>query len=146
MLIPDAEIKYCLGKATEIAEQYVIQHIAADNPERSTENLKSTCEKYLGGESKIQVLEIEVQADTSAVLGAYIKKSDTDFDICIARDLNYCWRRLVLAKELFHVILDKEEYRNMDLEAHVKEVTLAFPSMESEPGTDVDPISRTLYR
>jgi hypothetical protein len=132
------EIKYCLGKAKEITEQYQLYHIAADDPQRSVDNLLKTCEEFL--KTKINRKELEIQKDDSSVLGAYFNVKNVDeecFEICYVQGLNYCWKRYVTCKELFHVILDKEEYRNMDIGSHIEQVTTAFPDSEAEPDNSV---------
>lgn len=131
MYIPDDHIKYCLGKADEIADCYTLAHLGADDPLRSIDNLRRTCEAYL--KTKITTIEVEIQKDDAAAWGSYIRKPD-GYDILLAQGLNYCWRRFVTCKELFHAVLDKDEYRNMNIEAHIQEVTVAFPDPESKPG------------
>lgn len=133
------EIKYCLKKVEEIVEQYKLYHLAADDPQRSTDNLLNTCESYL--QTKILLKELEIQKSDSAVLGGYLNVAPKDgapyFEICFVQGLNYCWKRFVICKELFHVILDKEDYRNMDIGGHIEEVTTAFPDPESTPANSV---------
>jgi hypothetical protein len=129
------ELQFCLEKAKEISEQYKLISIASDDPQRSADYLRDCCQQYL--KIKIEVQRIDIDRNSSAVLGAFFKNGDGTYTICYASGLNYCWMRYTVCKELFHVILDREEYRNMDLEAHITEVTVAFPDRESEPSASV---------
>src|SRR5258708_33972529 len=106
MQISIKHLSYCLDKANEIADQFTLVYLDANNPERSIENLHETCEKYLN--VKIITTELDIDKDNSAVWGMFVRYSD-HFEIIIAQGLNYCWRRFVFCKELFHVVLDDEE-------------------------------------
>lgn len=134
MYIPQDQLRSCLEKVDEIAAYYMATYIGADDPVRSIDNLKLACETYLN--VRITLFEGDTHRDETAVWGAFIKKPD-GYDIVISQGHNYCWRRFVTCKELFHVVLDKEEYRNMDIEAHVNEVTVTFPDHHSRPGVPV---------
>lgn len=134
MLIKNPDLNYCLTKAIAITESYLLTHIAADDPQRSVDNLIDTCNSYLN--SNITVYELEIAKDEGPVWGAYIAGDDF-VHICVVQGLNYCWKRFVICKEVFHAILDAEEYRNMSISEHVDEVTVAFPDHESSPSAPV---------
>src|SRR5689334_19602597 len=112
MLITNDELNYCLDKARDIAEQYKLYHIASDDPRRSVDKLMETCRARLS--VAIALRKLSIHKDESAVWGAYLKEGDNRYTICYVDGLNYCWERFTVCKELFHVILDREEYRNMD--------------------------------
>ena len=124
-----------MGKARELAEQRKLYCIAADDPLRSVDELTEICRTYL--DKKIQIVKLEINKDESPVLGAAILLEGNHYDICHVQDLNYCWQRFVICKELFHVILDEEKYRNMGISDHVDEVTVAFPDDNSTPSVPV---------
>jgi len=131
MYLTTVELEYCLGKATEIAEQFRLEHIGSDDPQRSIDNLAVTCRKRL--QIDIKLLKLDIPKHDAAQWGATFLHGDGSADICIVSDLNYCWERYVLCKELFHVLIDKEAYRNMNIEEHLKETTIAFPNDDSKP-------------
>ena len=133
-LVNQTELQYALTKAKEITEQYTLSHIGSDDTERSVDNLLATCKSYL--EKEIGLLELEITKEESPVWGACIDRGDI-YDICYVQNLNYCWKRFVICKELFHVVLSKDEYRNMSLHSHVDEVTIAFPDDNSKPSLPV---------
>lgn len=135
MKLSAEELQFCIEKSKEIAEQYKLICISGDDPQRSTDYLRECCQQYL--KVKIEEQCIDTDKENSAVLGAFIRHGDGVYTICYAGWLNYCWKRFTVCKELFHVILDREEYRNMDLEAHIMEVTVAFPDHDSDPSPSV---------
>ncbi len=124
-----SDLEYCIGKANEIAEQYCLVNIGSDNPERFIDHLRTTCETYLN--KKVGLYELHVHKDSSPVLASCILLENGDVDVCYVQGLNHCWTRFVICKEIFHLVLDAEKYRNMDLEAHVQEVTVKFPQTDS---------------
>lgn len=136
MNISQSELEYCFDKVAHITQFYLLEHLASDDPERDVEHLIQTCNKYLNGNIRVLVMD-DMRQDNSPILGAYIAKVD-GADICLIQGLNHCWTRFVTCKEVFHVVLDKEEYRNMSISEHVDEVTVAFPDSDaSTPGAPV---------
>jgi hypothetical protein len=59
------------------------------------------------------------------------------FEIYLLAGMNYCWRRYVLCKEYFHAIIDGDDYRNMNIYDHLKEVSISFPDGKSRPDSPV---------
>jgi Zn-dependent peptidase ImmA (M78 family) len=83
------------------------------------------CTEYLG--KKIELKELlNVQAQDNSIRGYYLSFGDR-YEICLLAGMNFCWRRFVACKELFHVILDDERYRTTDIYNHVEEVIAKFP-------------------
>lgn len=66
--------------------------------------------------------------DLTSVKGVYFAKKDGTYAICLISGLNNCWTRMVIAKELFHVIFDNPEYVTTDIESHVEISTSDAPS------------------
>jgi Zn-dependent peptidase ImmA (M78 family) len=136
MYIKHELLIHCLDKAREIAEQYKLYVLVADDPLRSVDKLTEICRKYLNKE--IEIFELDIDKNESPVFGASIlKEGDARYDICHVKNLNYCWQRFVVCKELFHVVLDEEKYRSMGISQHLDEVTVAFPDDESRPSEPV---------
>lgn len=130
MIISENDLKYCLDKASDISENYKLTHLAADDPQRSVDKLISTCKSYLG--KSIQLIEIDIDKNESPIWGSCIAL-EKSYDICYVQGLNYCWKRFVICKEVFHTILDEDHYCNMALDEHIDEVTVAFPKIDSDP-------------
>lgn len=132
----DEELKHCALKAKELEDHYLMIALAADSTERSVDWLTDICAKYCA--KKIRLEELEINKDETTVWGACFALAEIDtYDIAIAYGLNYCWKRFVICKELFHAVLETPGHHNLDLEKHVEEVTLAFPVDDSEPSDAV---------
>jgi hypothetical protein len=124
MIINPEELRYCFDKTEEIEQQYKLYNIASDDPRRSVDNLRTTCECYL--ETQINFHRLAISSKANPLWGACIEKSG-EFDICYLEDLNHCWERFVICKEIFHVILKKDEYRNPSIRDHIEELAVIFP-------------------
>lgn len=72
--------------------------------------------KQKGYEFAIKILNVPEKQH--AVKGFFVAK-DNSYEIVLLQGLNHCWRRLVLCKELFHMLLDNAEYRDMNLDEHI---------------------------
>lgn len=135
MIFDRKHYQHCLSKVSEITDQYTIRHIGSDDPRRSVSNLLETVRTYLG--VQVRLLELPLKRADSVVLGMFVMRSDTSFDISYVQDLNRCWKRFVICKEAFHILLDQPEYRDMDLQGHVEALTLHFPNDDSRPRASV---------
>lgn len=135
MFIQKKEIKECLDAVADIAAQYELASLDPDSTERSIDNLISACAAYLN--KKIDKFELEITEEESPVLGCCIVIDDNHYAICYVQGLNYCWRRFVICKEVFHTVLDEVSYHNMSIDEHIDEVTVAFPDPTSKPSLSV---------
>jgi hypothetical protein len=127
MVVAEERLSACLERVEEILEHYKLVHIQGNDVRRYADCLADTCSQYLG--KKLRLLVIELSAVGSPVKGMLVVTGD-GYDVCVARELNYCWQRFVWCKELFQLILDHESVRNMDLNGHVEACTVAFPSVD----------------
>jgi Zn-dependent peptidase ImmA (M78 family) len=124
-------LQRALDKVEAIFGYYRIEHIGWDDPKRSIDHLKVTVEKFL--EKKVQLVLLPLNRDQTPVHGAFIMKSETEFDIVYVDGLSPEWKRFVICKELFHVILDREDYRSIDLSEHIDAMISAFPIDGADP-------------
>src|SRR5579862_3248770 len=131
MFVRAQDIRFCLDKAAEIAEQYRLYVLDSNNAKKSLDDLLWICEEYLKLKIFRGVLK-NMPASESSIRGLYILLDDS-FEIYLLSDMNFCWTRFVLCKELFHGLMDKEEYRNSMIYGHIKEVVEKFPEAQSHP-------------
>ncbi|MCP5263648.1 MAG: hypothetical protein H6929_20045 [Rhodoferax sp.] len=129
MNVSSDDLRFCLDQANLIADNYQLNAQDATNPERSMRDLLRSCEDALGA----RVVVCRVLAPTTAVQGMCLLSDDKNVEIALANDLNTCWTRFVLMKELFHLALDRAEYRNINIAGHVEEYVLAFPDDNARP-------------
>jgi Zn-dependent peptidase ImmA (M78 family) len=125
----------CFASVRNITDQYKLHVPHGNDVCRSVDDLKRVCEIFL--DSKIKILKLNRSQNDSVVFGSYIAQSDGTRNIIIVKDLNYCWQRFVVCKELFHAVMDADEYRDMDIVGHVQALTLAFPDDDSKPRPSV---------
>jgi Zn-dependent peptidase ImmA (M78 family) len=142
MLINTNLIKASLDKANEINNLYQLFNLVNDGIPKSVDDLTWVCSEYF--EKSIEILELEdlpihkkeKPPKQWAIRGFYLSYSDR-YEIYILAGQNKCWSRFVRAKELFHMLLDAEEFRTTDLVKHITEVGVAFNKNNSKPGKAV---------
>jgi Zn-dependent peptidase ImmA (M78 family) len=117
-----------------------LYHIGSDSTERSVDNLIFTCSTYL--DKKIEKLELDLTKEESPVYGSCLVFPDGNYVICFVNNLNYCWKRFVICKEVFHAVLDDEICHNMDIGSFIDEVMLSLPEsmlLFSDPNWKASP-------
>ena len=132
MRIEQQEIEYAINKAQELSEYHKLKYLGHDNPIKSIDDLTEICTDYLN--KKVKCLEHPMPSDGSYVKGFFVAY-DSEYEIVLLSGLNPCWLRLVKTKELFHVVMDKEEYRNPSIAELINEVRVSFPVYDSQPAT-----------
>lgn len=89
---------------------------------RSVEDFLSYCQSV----AKINVYDHPNHTHTGALpRGMFIPFEDGHYEIVILPGQKYCWKRFVLCKELFHVLIDvndKEKiFINRDVDSHIEQ-------------------------
>ena len=72
--------------------------------------------------------ELTISEEDSAIKGAFIRHEDR-YNIFVLSGLNLCWTRFVTCKELMHVVLDCDEYHNIEIQfgSHIEEAVDILP-------------------
>lgn len=137
MQLSDGDVRHCLEKAAELTEQYKLYSLAAGQKQRSVDDLEWLCGEYLG--KNVSVLDLQLAADELAIRGMFAALSDGSYEIYLLADLGERERRFVKCKELFHVVLDDENCRSMDIYAHLELASVAFSvaGANDNPGSPV---------
>jgi len=131
MKIPRAELQQCIGKAKEISEAYQLLIPAGrGTSKRSIDVLVEVCQESSG--LLIEICKVDLDLADQWLYGACLLYQ-TKAVILHAHYLNQCWERFTVCKELFHVVLDKDEYRTTDIYQHLEDIILAFPDDNSTP-------------
>lgn len=126
MLMRTDEITAAISKALEIAHIHKLHYLDSDASEKSLDNLTDICRSYLG--KSIDLYEHTMPYTGQPIRGFYLAFNDGHYEIAILAQQNRCWRRLVVCKELFHIILDEEKYESKNIADLVDEATLALSS------------------
>jgi len=127
----DKDIRHCLEKAVEVREMYEMYVLNGKAFPRSVDRLRWVCEEYLN--KKIEIEYVDVPAEGSSIKASYWAINEDGkqwYRICPLTGMTEDELRFVLCKELFHVIFDDEEKRNLELSAHVEEYSLSLASTE----------------
>lgn len=131
MQVQKDEFKSAIEKAREITETQKLYYLNSDAEEKSLPNLLDLCQKYLN--NKIEAWEHKMQHDGQPIRGYCMSFADGHYEITLLGGQNRCWKRLVLCKELFHVIMDREEYRNPIISKLIDDAAVSFPDPLSRP-------------
>lgn len=131
MPLTDEQIRHCLHRAREINGLYTQYVLAGDGPKKSIDDFLHVCRDYVEDEIVIKNVMQVGQGPTKA---AFLRYSDR-YEIYIRSDISGRWYRYVLCKELFHVIIDREDCRDMEIVELVEQLTL--PNLSSAPAPAV---------
>lgn len=138
MRIRKVDLRACLDKASDIVNIYEGMFIGGKSTPRSVDQLVQLVEVH--EQKKVEIRLLDLDANKEAVRGMYVAYDDR-YEVVVLSGQNYCWQRFVLCKELFHVILDADEYRSVHVGELVDEFTNTFPLQEpgheSRPGAHV---------
>src|SRR5262245_3354319 len=133
MWVDEEELNNCIAKARELAEQYRQYVMAGDGSYKSLDDAVWMCQEHLG--KKIEIREFVVTSERS-VEGIFLYNEDEEtyyIIVYVHPDLNPDHCRFIQFKELFHVLLDAERFRNMDVDGHIDESQSCFSIEESKP-------------
>lgn len=134
MNIPSSQLQICLDHANSIADAFALLPHDGGTA-RSVGLLKGIFEKTF--DAKVMISVIDLDSSDSLVLGFCMLLNDNTVEIGLASGLDDGWKRFVLCKELFHIALDRDEYKSINLFDHVEDITLAFPDDSSKPDLPV---------
>ena len=134
MLMQPADIRRCLDKAKEIAEEYKLYVLGAPHTRKSVQDLLRLFGEHL--DKKVEAYGLNESLPHQSIRGYYVRFPDKYVIVISQEDLSE-WRRFVVCKELFHVALDEPQYRVTKIEGHLQEVAIAFPALDSRPGPAV---------
>jgi Zn-dependent peptidase ImmA (M78 family) len=133
MLLTAPDIIYCIGKAQEITDYYKLNMLNGGATRRSVDYLLNICSEYLQKTVTTQLIPNQ-DANQKSIRGFCVSYGDS-YKICLLAEMNLCWRRFVLCKELFHVVLDEDRYRTTEIYSHVEEVVATlFEPTSAGPG------------
>jgi Zn-dependent peptidase ImmA (M78 family) len=135
MELTEEDVEKCLSKAHEIAarltEQYNLYSQVPRAWPRSVQDLHWMTTQYIG--SEIPVQELRLSALANGAKGTFIAHGGGNYEILILAELSERDRRMTQAKELFHVLLDEDSSRSLDLYAHVEATVECFHIASSKP-------------
>lgn len=132
MIIQSSHIDAALAKANEVADYYKLHFITGNDPMRAMDYVLQSANQI--GLGPIRILELD--EEKHAVVSMCVMHNDGSSDIVLAKGLNHCWKRYSICKEIFHILIDQEQYRNLDIFAHTEMVSVgvALDDSNVQPG------------
>ncbi len=136
MIFSIKHISGAIENAKEIKEQYEMYVLNGKTFPRSVDDLLWICTEYL--EKDVETHDLEGISLDSTIRGTFIYNEKYNrYEIYLSGEPTECKKRFVLCKELFHVLLDDDKFRNMDIYSHLENIMLTDPAMSSPPGQSV---------
>lgn len=120
MNLIDVDVSGVLTCAKELIEQYH-QNCLHPRDKRSVDDLFWIIPVYC--QTQVDHAQLRLQAGDSSVRGFCVVYADK-YEVYTHEGMDEPERRLVAAKELFHVVLDEVVVRSMNLLQHIREMQL----------------------
>jgi len=118
MKLSPALVRDALAKAREARDCYELNYIEGRERVKYVDTLHDICLRYFGRAKSIKIHEHRILHLNAPYKGFYLsfnKEGNVEYEIVVMGGQNYCWKRLVICKELFHIILDEEKFENKSL-------------------------------
>lgn len=121
LIIPNEIIQKAFNEVKRIRDAYNIFVLGPVSTTRSVKSLLDICRTDL--QATISLHEHNETHRNHFIKSVYLKesneKSNESYTILLMAELNNCWKRFCICKELFHVLLDNPEIRETNLQEHV---------------------------
>src|SRR5438128_972322 len=105
MFISDEELRYCLGRAKWMREQYKL-YAHPDKSPPSVDEFLRICREEMDVK-KINVLRVPLEGNSRSIRSA-VTLSDNEVNIYVLEGQDERMNRYLIAKELFHILIDQE--------------------------------------
>lgn len=106
-----------LEVAAEVSEAYDLYVLNAKSRPRTTDDLVWVCTQVLN--KQITIVELDLDVTGRNVEAVCIALEDGSYEVGVLAGLTPDEERFVVCKEIFHVLLDREECRNINLYDHI---------------------------
>jgi hypothetical protein len=116
--IDESLTKHAISEVKRLREAYTLHGLDSKATQRSVNDLLDICRKDVATE-----ILIHQHPDTyrnHLVSSIYLKLPDK-YVIVLLAEMNNCWKRFAICKELFHVVLNKPENFSTDIKGHVED-------------------------
>lgn len=122
MQLNPIKLERSIKLARDISDNYSNYALDPRTNVKSTDYLRDICKQYLN--KNIEYSLHKMPFTDGLTKGFYISKKDDSYEVVLLSGLNFCWKRLVLCKELFHVVLDEEESRHETVNQLVDDIAM----------------------
>jgi Zn-dependent peptidase ImmA (M78 family) len=124
----DAHIEFCVNKANEMADYYKTKSIQPEKFPRSVKDFTDLCIEKTKQNIEIVTFDIPMHPanGVSTIRASFLKVKD-GYEIAMKPESNFCWKRFVQCKELFHALLDDSKYHTMEIFQHIQRCVVQLP-------------------
>lgn len=130
-MINKQEQRAAIAKADEVNDRYALAYLSGGDPFKPANFILESCRPFIQlGE--VTIKESAISWEKSAVWSASIM-SEGHTDVLLACGLNYCWQNYTVTKELFHILIDTEDSRDMNLSRTTMIESLGAPFDSNKP-------------
>ena len=131
MLIKRTHIQMCYDLVQSQHVNFNLQNKHPKGDIRSVDDFVEFCKEQY---ADFSIVELRLPFSGQPVYGSMIQ-DDNGYHIIELKGLNTCWKRFVLCKESFHIILDigdKERiFKNSNWDEQVEKTLLSIPDVEN---------------
>ncbi len=133
MQIQNEFIESSLRTAREISDTYKLFCHDSSRTIKSVDDLQKICIDEIG--KNIVVFEHDLHYKSQPIQSYVLSYEKDLYEIVYLSGQNFCWKRMVLCKELFHVLLDDIDSRNSNIQNLIDEATMQSIPMPSSQKT-----------
>lgn len=118
--VPDTIAQQAISKVVFVRNEIYkdINEISLRGKAKSVKLLLDFCRKYMD-KKQIQVVELFSMASNHHIKSFYIR-DENSIDIVYLKDLNNCWKRFALCKELWHILLADPSNYSPNFAEHIE--------------------------
>ena len=131
MLLKSTQIQMCYDLVESQIVNFNLQNKHPKGDVRSVDDFAEFCKEQY---TDFDISELRLPFKGQPAYGSMIQ-DNTGYHIFVLNGLNYCWKRIVLCKELFHIILDMDDkqkiFKNSNWEEQVEKTLFSIPDVEN---------------
>ena len=129
MLLKHSHIKKCYDLVQSQITNFNLQVRHPRGDVRSVDDFKDFCKEQ---HAAFDDYELNLPAKGQPIFGSMIQTGDS-YNIFLLSGLNRCWKRFVLCKEIFHIILDIDDkldvFKNSNWSEQVEKTLFNIPNV-----------------
>jgi Zn-dependent peptidase ImmA (M78 family) len=139
MILPDTEnIKKALHKAKEVSDYYANECRSGNCDKRDVEELVCLARDYFNKNVSVFILNSVPQSARSrsvsdyGIHAFYVANRDKSYEIYCYPNMPEESQRFAITKEVFHMMLDEEQYRTTNIYSHLANAAGPFADEDNQ--------------
>jgi IrrE N-terminal-like domain len=131
--IHESLAKHAIDEVTRLRDAYTLHCLDSKASQRSVAGFLTICRMDV--DKEILIHEHPDTYRNHLVSSIYLKLPDK-YVIVLLAEMNNCWKRFAICKELFHVILNTPENFSIDIKGHVEDFFAGITSTTNNSNQD----------